>query len=125
MPGGNVGIGATNPLSKLYISDTVNGNNIVVDSNKNNAGIALGNTSIGGGAWQLNSTGNSANIGGGKLRFDWDPTTAYRTGINGSTLMVLQSNGNAGIGTNGPGFRLSVNGNAAGNDGLNIANAGT
>src|SRR3989338_103793 len=43
--------------------------------------------------------------------------------MDGAGNLVINS-GNVGIGTTGPRYKLSVNGNTAGNDGINLANAG-
>lgn len=132
--GGNVGIGTTNPGSKLTI---VNGINPIVDSFNSATSLTLFGSAInsrsdpavqqllylhqpntGNGGY---SKGSAFGIG---LSFWEDPGNNYpRTRIDfrttgrttdtieaGNTVMSLRDDGNVGIGTTNPSQKLSVNG---------------
>ena len=92
---GRVGIGTTSPNSALDVrGDTqVIGN--FYDSSSSTAGsdIGLSNTSTGGLAWIIRSTGSASTGGAGNLRFD-QPA--------GTPKMIITSAGNVGIGTTAP-----------------------
>ena len=114
---GNVGIGTTNPLSKL----DVNGN-ILISS----ADLPMGlNMEVGGTVPLLNmsmnfreANKNNAYIGAGfriDTRTNFAPLFQWLKrdagGENESMLMSLTSSGNLGLGISHPDERLSVNGN--------------
>lgn len=106
--GGNVGIGTTSPLYKLTINaGTVSNNNpgLYITSSGDEAALSLNNTATGGRHWQIMSDGANSGAGQGKLTF-YDMTTGGNAGIK----MVLNSNGNLGIGTTTPGGKLEIEG---------------
>jgi hypothetical protein len=99
--GGNVGIGTTSPTTKLEVDGTAlfSGNTYV----EGTGNLTIRNTSAAGCGIVFLDTTWQAGIehSGGNLYF--------RTG--GQTdKMVLKSNGNVGIGTTSPGYKLEVNG---------------
>jgi hypothetical protein len=91
---GNVGIGTTNPGTRLHISGSQ-----VVD-----AALTIENIGTGGKGWSVISTNNSFSQGGGKLLF----FRGWADGAGGT--MVLDANGNVGIGMTNPMAKLDVNG---------------
>jgi hypothetical protein len=119
---GNVGIGITNPGAKLDISgkikiaDGTQGSGKVLMSDEN--GLASWQTYIGSG----DNLGNhmatmtlTANYG-----INASSITITGTGVSGSnpllsiagSTMIVLNNGNVGIGTTIPGYKLDVNGNS-------------
>jgi len=91
---GNVGIGTTGPDVALVVSGS------------DRAKLSLNNTATGGIPWYLMSSDTAWSLGGGKLVFG---TNSGSTGAK----MVIDSNGNVGIGTTAPGYRLQVDGSGA------------
>ena len=92
--GGNVGIGTTAPGYKLQVSGSIYGG--FADNDVPNAGD--GTLIGGGGYWSLRPAVNHS--------FNID---VYNGGSSTAAMTVLQ-NGNVGIGTTSPGYKLDVNG---------------
>jgi hypothetical protein len=99
---GNVGIGNTNPTNTLDISDNETGLLALRGSSPFGTSLSLINSTAGGDAWALISTGASNGEGAGKLMIsDQVPR------------MTIDTNGNVGIGTVNPTRKLEVNGSAS------------
>jgi hypothetical protein len=112
---GNVGIGNTNPASKLdvtglaIITNTAGGNNYddnlrLPASPSGFASIALGavsgTTGTGVGQWTI-------------LKYPSASSHKFSIRYNATDMFTILTNGNIGIGTNTPGDFLTVNGNAS------------
>jgi|GEM_PF-1898775 len=108
--GGNVGIGTTTPATALDIfsnSNVFGGahlGQLLLEGSANNIGLQIHNYQTGGRIWGISSTGNSADISGGKFRIQDITGSADR--------LVIDSSGNVGIGTTSPGTTLGVMGRA-------------
>ena len=103
--GGNVGIGETNPSAKLHIKDAI-GTEVTLLQLESSYNNPSGNKSI---AWSdaTNDIGRisvdySAPMS--KMRFG----SLYNSGYQTSDLIVIQGNGNVGIGTDSPDATLEV-----------------
>ncbi|MCX6753810.1 MAG: hypothetical protein NTV03_02010, partial [Candidatus Nomurabacteria bacterium] len=98
--GGNVGIGTTNPGNKLEVKDDSTWiTNKISGAGTVGVGTMFSPTGTGGLNWYLQASANSATIGGGKFGI---------LGNDAVARMVIQDNGNVGIGTTGPTARLGV-----------------
>ena len=120
LPSGNVGIGTTNPETKLHVLDT----NVGVKSNYataiiENTDAQLDLTSSSAGTWgsSLNfiegngatntnvwSIARTTSGGGNNLRFNFGTNNQH----DNDTKMVIESGGNVGIGTATPSQKLDV-----------------
>src|SRR3990167_10714203 len=102
---GNVGIGDITPDGLLDIEGSFDYNNglKVQSSGTGGSGIMLKNTSMGGKEFYIFSTGSANGEGAGKLAF-LDAAVGTR--------MLIDGNGNVGIGTTSPSVKLDVNGSA-------------
>jgi len=91
-----IGIGTTNPASELHVLSP------------GDTEISLQSSDVGGHRWSLQA---SATNGGANLSSSFqviDRTT-------GSSRLIIQTNGNVGIGTTSPGTALAVNGTVTAN----------
>jgi hypothetical protein len=97
IPGGNVGIGTTNPQQKMHIHEPSGGQVVLAITNTdtgstNNSGLHLG----------LDSSENG---------FIWHkPNTDLIFATNNTEKMRIKNGGNVGIGTDAPGAPLEVHG---------------
>jgi hypothetical protein len=99
----NVGIGTTNPATKLDVSGTISA------SGATGAGVNMLATGTGGRDYRIASTDNANGLGGGKFTI-YDQTA-------GASRVLIDSSGNVGVGTNNPsvasGLGLVLNGGAS------------
>jgi len=109
---GNVGIGTNNPTTKAYIYGTLTINPVGAPQNYSE-GIRIGSSAGGYSLVQYGADTNSAV--GSQTNQWWAGKDGRDNGFNifsnqaGDTLHIL-SNGNVGIGTTGPGYKLDVAG---------------
>ena len=102
---GQVGIGMTTPAALLHLNSTTANRLTSFYINTPQAGIVLDSTqSANGRAWHIWSTTGLDGVGAGKLVF-FNDSANYCMTINGP-------NGNVGIGTTNPVYKLDVNGDA-------------
>lgn len=103
---GNVGIGTMAPQTRLHIVDNVSGDDqVIVQSQGAETGIGLKSTS-GGRSWQLGVEGSPNQIPLGSF-FIQDE-------VDSSTDVVVNPNGNVGIGATNPQAKLEVKGTIRG-----------
>lgn len=99
--GGNVGIGTTNPTTKLEVAGTVQMWGFLMPTAAS-AGHVLTSSATGVGTWQP-----AGNIGGsGTINYIPKFTAATTLGNTG----IYETDGNVGIGTTSPAYKLDVNG---------------
>lgn len=101
---GNVGIGTFSPLTKLYILDNNANSTNIVGNSTNSIGLVINNTIASGRSWSLFSSGSLAS----------GPAPVGSFGIYDNnvflTRMVIDPNGNMGIGSHSPTAKLDVYG---------------
>ncbi|NTW31702.1 MAG: tail fiber domain-containing protein [Bacteroidetes bacterium] len=122
---GNIGIGTTNPGVKLDVIGSTSGSLRLSDCTTD-ATLKLGrivgrqytNTDVDFLAFDIRglSNSNEINYGGGSGILNAATshifyTAANKTTLNGTARMIIDNNGNIGIGTTSPNDKLEVNGN--------------
>src|SRR5438132_5394454 len=112
--GGNVGIGTSNPASRLEVETPLSSYGFVHSTPRN---VLLGQRSIKVGSFAgTGSSGVSAGVTGGWLgTLSTDPLLFFVD--NGGASMMINTNGNVGIGTINPTSKLEI----AARDGLKIS----
>jgi len=140
---GNVGIGTISPGSKLEVNGDTSGNSEsalhVKDSLGNsllhvgNGGsVGIGTASIGRNFQVVDTTGGyiayfegTAAVAGDGVRIDMPNDLgggwALHVRTAGTTRFLVESDGNVGIGTSSPSYKLHVNGTAAGTSWTNLS----
>jgi len=110
---GNVGIGTTNPTTKLSIYDS--GSSVSALNISSATGGGNVELSGGGGSAQLQLMGVSkyANIGMAVPGTSLGEDLIFSTYSPWTARMVIKNDGNVGIGTTAPGDKLAVSGSAA------------
>ena len=120
VPGGNVGIGTTSPSAKMHIYDGI-GSATTLLKLQTNFNSPSGNKSI---VWS-DSASDVARISVdytapmSKMRFGSIYNSGYQTG----DAMVIQGNGNVGIGTSSPNNKLTIQTGASEDDILPVLGA--
>jgi hypothetical protein len=117
--GGSLGIDDNATTTQLTIEDTgstFNSDVAITRSHRYGTAFELENTSTGGKAWELRSTGVDNLLGTGDLQFNVDSNSSLTLKADGSAEFSgdLTASGNVGVGTNAPnsmgwGTALTVN----------------
>ena len=94
---GNVGIGTSSPSTTLQVSGTIR----VETADINGTTLSLKNTGASGRDWMMISAGAISGVPGSFIIYD--PLTS-------ASRFVIRSNGDIGIGTSSPGYKLDVSG---------------
>lgn len=128
---GKFGIGVVNPLEKLHINGSVRGNSTngslriqtpsgYIDLGSQNSAFA--NIYTDRGEFAFNQT---IDLLTGKLTSYANTNLYLQTGRGTTRMTLLNSNGNVGIGTTTPGYKLDVAGNARVTNELYISGSGS
>jgi hypothetical protein len=125
LPSGNVGIGTTAPSTKLHINDdAATGTGLLITGGGGGGPLATFRRDIGatGSSIAINAKSNLAQlnfISGGNLYSVGTTGSAFHitndTGLTTNHRITILSNGNVGIGTTGPDYKLSVDDNSVTN----------
>ena len=105
--GGNVGIGASNPLEKLQVDGSFKVGNLKIQ-NVNGGRIGFNRNTANGAIYDSNFA--AFQINGAYAGADFMAVEAYNSGGVGTTAMVIRDNGNVGIGTDDPTSKLHADG---------------
>jgi hypothetical protein len=108
---GKVGVGTASPLSSLHVRDTILTTPIIYSINQNQPYLIAGTTSHTGTTADWGTFGFQHRIksnSGGTGRVSIDTITS----LGSAELFTVDTQGNVGIGTNNPGYKLDVAGSA-------------
>lgn len=106
---GNVGIGTTNPSERLHVAGDVKingGGGTIGGTNINNGWLVIGDNASSG----VGIDNNELYFTGIDANFGVLGNNNMSVNINGSTRMFFQADGNIGIGTNSPDYKLQLAG---------------
>jgi len=104
--GGNVGIGTSSPATKLHVQDGTS--SLRFRQNGTVSETLVVGPSGGDAALYLGDTVDTVRAG---LYYDTSENDLQIRGYNNSTRIIIDSDGNVGIGTTAPAEKLDVNGN--------------
>ena len=119
--GGNVGIGAANPVEKLQVDGSFKVGNLKIQDS-NGGRIGFNRNTANGDVYDSNFA--AFQINGAYAGADFMAFEAYNSGGVGTTAMVIRDNGNVGIGTTNPDdyYAKDLVVNAADEGGITIVN---